>query len=61
MKTILRYLRPQLWRMMWGFTIKFIGTICELFLPWALAYMLDEIVPLGDTGRIFVWGGLMVL
>lgn len=61
MKLVLKYLRPQMWRMIWGFTIKFSGTICELFLPWALAYMLDEIVPLGDKGRIFLWGALMVV
>ena len=61
MKTVLKYLRPQLGRMFLGFTIKFSGTIFELFLPWALAYMLDEVVPLGDKGRIFLWGGLMVV
>ena len=61
MKMIAHYLRPHLKRVIWGLSVKFIGTICELFLPWALAYMLDEIVPIGDVGRIFLWGGMMVL
>lgn len=27
------------------FTIKFIGTMMDLVLPWLLAYMIDSVVP----------------
>ena len=33
MKTVLQYLRPQYARLALQLTIKFIGTITELFLP----------------------------
>lgn len=60
-KVIMRYLKPYIGRMMLGFSIKFTGTICELFLPWALAYMLDEVVPLGQMRPIYIWGVLMAI
>ena len=44
-----------------GLTIKFIGTIMDLVLPWILSYMIDDIVPLKDTVLILLWGGAMVL
>ena len=42
-------------------TAKFLGTIMELFLPWLLAYTLDEIAPLGDKNRVYLYGGAMLL
>lgn len=42
-------------------TCKFLGSIMDLFLPWLLAYMLDEIVPLNDRGLVYLYGGLMLL
>lgn len=40
---------------------KFFGSLMDLLLPWLLAYMLDHVVPLRDTGRVILFGGLMVL
>lgn len=40
---------------------KFLGTIMDLLLPWLLAYVLDEIVPLGDVGKVYLYGGAMLL
>ena len=45
MKKIILYLRPNVFRMVWGVIIKFVGTIMDLFLPWILSYLIDEIVP----------------
>ena len=61
MKRILGFLRPYARRMGLGFAIKFVGTIGELWLPWILTHMINEIVPLQKLSLIFLWGGLMVL
>ncbi len=61
MKRILGYLKPYIGRMVMGFTIKFMGTIMDLFLPWILAYIIDNVVPTGNKNNIFLWGGAMIL
>ena len=35
--------------------------ICELILPLLMAKIVDEAIPAGDTGRIFLLGGAMLL
>lgn len=44
-----------------GFLIKFIGTIMDLCIPYILAYIIDSIIPVGDRGMIFLWGGIMLI
>lgn len=61
MKYILSYIRPFVGKMMIGFSIKFVGTIMDLFLPMLLSIILDDIVPTGDKRAIFLCGGLMVI
>ena len=61
MKFVLQYLRPYLRRVIGGMSSKFFGSLMDLLLPWLLAYMLDHVVPLRDTGRVVLFGGLMVL
>lgn len=58
---ILKYLRPYFGRMGVGFLIKFIGTIMDLCIPYILAYIIDSIIPVGDRGMIFLWGGIMLI
>ena len=48
MHLIFRYVRPYFKRMSLGLLIKFTGTIMDLFLPYILAHIIDEIVPLKD-------------
>lgn len=60
-KVLLHYLKPYYGRMLLGFVIKFSATICELFLPWILAYMIDNIIPTKESERIYIWGGIMLL
>ena len=43
MKTMISYIKPELKRMIWGLSIKFVGTIMDLCIPWILAYMIDNI------------------
>ncbi len=61
MHVILHYIKPFVPRMSLGIFIKFIGAVMELFLPWILSYLVDDIVPLRDMGLILFWGGMMVL
>ena len=61
MKRILGYLKPYYGRMLSGFLIKFMGTIMDLFLPWILAYIIDNVVPTRNKAHIFLWGGAMIV
>lgn len=61
MKQIFKYLKPYIFQMCIGLSIKFTGTIVELALPWILSYMIDEIIPLKQVQPILIWGGLMLL
>jgi len=47
--------------MIGGFSVKFIGTLTELFIPMLLAYMIDDIVPLRERKWIVVLGGAMLI
>ena len=61
MAQLKKYIRPY-----WGFIIltlliKFLGTATELMIPSLMEIMLDEKVPAGDAGAIWIYGGLMLL
>jgi ATP-binding cassette subfamily B protein len=43
-----------------GLSVKFLGTVADLFLPWILAYMIDEVVPQRQVPLILRWGLVMV-
>ncbi|UUX34409.1 ABC transporter ATP-binding protein [Fundicoccus culcitae] len=61
MKLILHYIRPYVSKMSFGLMIKFIGTIMDLLLPWILAHIIDNVIPLKDTHLILYWGLAMLL
>ncbi len=61
MKTVGKYLQPYIVRMILGVTIKFIGTMMDLVLPWILSYVIDTVVPSGSIAGIARYGGLMLL
>ncbi len=58
---IYRYLKPWLGRVTVGLVIKFVGTIMDLCLPWILAKLIDEVVPLKDLKLILFWGIMMIV
>lgn len=60
MRKILSYLKPYRTKMAVGLFIKFLGTIMDLLLPYILAYTIDDIVPLRDTGLVLLWGAAMI-
>ena len=61
MNLFITYLRPLFRRMLLGFSIKFTGTIMDLFLPWILAFIIDVVIPTENVNRILLWGGLMIV
>lgn len=61
MKRCFRYLKPWVPTMILGLIIKFIGTIMDLLLPWALAYIIDTAAPKKDLKEIVFFGILMLV
>ena len=61
MRLIFRYVRPYLKRMTLGLIIKFLGTIMDLFLPYILAHIIDNVVPLQDLSLVLRWGVIMLV
>ena len=61
MHLIFRYVRPYLKRMSLGLVIKFTGTIMDLLLPYILAHIIDDIVPLGEMKLVVRWGLVMAV
>lgn len=59
-KIFFHYLKPYYPRMAWGFVIKFTGTLMDLFLPWALAYMIDTVISVSGRREILLWGIFML-
>ncbi|MDR1630866.1 MAG: ABC transporter ATP-binding protein/permease [Oscillospiraceae bacterium] len=61
MKTLMSYIKPYSFTIGIEFVIKFLGTIMDLFLPWLLSYMIDDVVPQNNLGAVYFYGSLMVL
>ncbi len=61
MKLILRYLKPIWSSVVIAMTIKSVGTIAELALPYILSYVLGSVVVHENVSEIVFWGGLMVV
>ena len=60
MKRVFAYLKPYYFRMSIGLTIKILGTFMDLGLPWVLAFIIDDIIPLNDINLILLWGIIMI-
>ncbi len=61
MKYILTYLNPFKKRMALGLLIKIIGTVAELFLPFLLTYILENVIATLDMGRVIFYGVVMLI
>ena len=60
MKRTLSYLKPYSVGLALGMTVKIVGSAAELVLPYILSYIIDELTPLKDSGRIYLMGGVML-
>ena len=61
MRDVFKYLGKYKLRIIIGLSLKLIGTTMDLIIPWLLSYIIDYVVPLGDFGRVFLFGSLMIL
>ena len=61
MKIMLKYLKPFRGRMSVGISIKVLGTVVELLLPYILSHILENVVERESVRQIVFWGLLMVL
>lgn len=60
MRLIIKYLRPLFNRMFFGLSIKSVGTLVELAIPYILSYILESVVLRQSIGLIAAWGMVMV-
>ena len=61
MKRLAIYLHPYLGRIGLGFTIKFMGTLLDLMIPWMLSTIIDEVIPTREFQQVLLWGCMMLL
>jgi len=61
MKLIMKYIRPHVAGIVIGLIIKFAATLLELFLPYLLEKILDDVVPTGDLRMVIILGAAMIL
>lgn len=61
MKRLIEYIKPYAGVISLQFVIKFTGTIMDLFIPWLLSYIIDDVVPTKNIKSVFIYGGLMTV
>ena len=61
MKWVLEYLKPLRKRISIGITIKIIGTVAELMIPFLLSYILENVIKTNDSKRIILYGVIMAV
>ncbi len=61
MKWFLKYLSPLRARIAAGTTVKIIGTLAELMIPFLLSYILENVIKHNNIGLIILYGALMTV
>ncbi len=61
MRKILSYLKPFKMRLILGVSVKTIGTLAELLLPYILTYILDNAIATLEVKKVVSYGVIMVL
>lgn len=61
MRKIFSYLAPYKYRMALGISIKMLGTVAELLIPFILSYILDNVIAAMEISRVIWYGVGMVL
>ena len=59
MKWVFKYLSPLRARIALGITVKIIGTLAELMIPFLLSYILENVISTNHVGSILFYGSLM--
>ncbi|MBQ2275013.1 MAG: ABC transporter ATP-binding protein [Clostridia bacterium] len=61
MKWIFRFLKPLRGRITLGITVKTIGTVAELIIPFLLSHILENVIETNKIGSIVFYGVLMAV
>ena len=61
MKFIWSYMKKHIWAIILVIFVKFAATALELFLPYILEYMIDDVAPQKDVKLILLWGAAMIV
>ena len=61
MRRLMKYIRPYVGLIVLAMAVKLLGAGLELLIPYLMEIILDDIVPAGQQGKIFLYGGLMLL
>lgn len=61
MSRLMKYIRPYLGYMGLTLLIKLLGAVTELMIPELMETILDDVVPRGSWGQIYLYGGAMLL
>ena len=61
LKRIFSYLAPYKKRIALGISIKILGTLAELLIPFILTYILEHIIIAMEVSRIVLYGVIMIL
>ncbi len=61
MKWVFSYIKPLTKRIIAGTSIKMLGTVAELIIPFLLSYILDNVIQANDVKKIIFFGGLMTV
>ncbi|MCD8347307.1 MAG: ABC transporter ATP-binding protein/permease [Lachnospiraceae bacterium] len=60
MKFMLSYLKRYRWLVAACMSLKLLGTILELLIPYVLEYMIDEVAPTKQMSLVLLWGAVML-
>ena len=60
MKFIFSYVKKDLRLVIFGMTIKLLGSFGELLLPYVLQHLIDDVVPTKDMSQAVFWGLVMI-
>jgi len=58
---ILRYLKPYWGRVAYGMSVKLLGTVMDLLIPYILAHIIDTVTPTQNLNHVLLWGLMMIL
>ena len=61
MRTVYKYIKPVLWPMIGGLTLKFIAAMFDLTIPYFLETIIDKAAPTGQINQVLVWGVVMLV
>ena len=61
MKWVFTYLKPLVSRITVGISVKTVGTLAELMIPYLLSHILENVIETNDINKILLYGSLMAL